>query len=313
MEFFFNELSIHDQFHSKEDFKAAIKQFREYRETIKNAGFIMYIHRGILERPVLGNNFRKEIQACFDQQQVRTLMNWFNKAGSFLPDESYADVTDRFICHHPVNLGGGSTDITDSAMAECAFRCIVDEEASSISLKQSEFAWSPIQVSLEGSDTGTTFENFYSPPSLTNRVVRLRPAVSSWDMLLNRIDQLSGVTVEPYVLKRLRVNAFAQNVAEGLYVCAEALSEMATASSLDQFNELFTKYATGRKARFSDSSTSEKDDFEGALSFEVDGEQRICPYHGKVKIQQYRIHLVDRPSYGNSIRIVYIGPKLTKK
>ena len=53
--------------------------------------------------------------------------------------------------------------------------------------------------------------------------------------------------------------------------------------------------------------------FETTLTFEVDGEPRLCPYHGKVKIQQYRIHLADRPAYGRPARIVYIGHKLTKK
>ena len=34
MEFFFNELSIHNQFQSIEEFKAAVQLFRRYRQAV---------------------------------------------------------------------------------------------------------------------------------------------------------------------------------------------------------------------------------------------------------------------------------------
>ncbi len=83
MEFFFNELSIHNQFQSKDDFKAAVHQFRRYREVVTEAGLRLYIHRNIFERPTLGSTFRKGIQKYFKRQQVRTLMNWLSKDGFF--------------------------------------------------------------------------------------------------------------------------------------------------------------------------------------------------------------------------------------
>ena len=141
----------------------------------------------------------------------------------------------------------------------------------------------------------------------------LLPPISSWSVLLERVEHLPDVTLEPDVKTRLRTNPFSQNVAEGIYARTKELSEMATTTSLEQFNELFVKYATGAKARFSDSSLSEKRDFKNVLTFFIDDEQRLCPYHGKVKIQQYRIHLVNRPAYERSARVAYIGPKLTKK
>jgi hypothetical protein len=311
MDFFFNELSVHDQFQTQVDFKAAVNQFRQYRRTVTNADFRMYIHRNILERPVLGRSFRRGIQTCFNQQQIRTLMNWLNKDGVFLPDDAYAEATDQFTCYFPEDSDEESRNITGSALAECAFRKMNDKETCSISLEQSEYDRSPIKVSLEQFGE-IDVENEYTEQLLAQRVTSLLPTISSWPILLDRIQQLPGVTTEDYVLDSLSGNPFARNVAEGLYVCATALSEMATAPSLEQFNELYAKYATGGKARFSDSSTREKRDFKESLTFEVDGEQQLCPFHGKVKIQQYRIHLVKKPAFQNHARIVYIGPKLTK-
>ncbi|NOX32862.1 MAG: hypothetical protein GXP56_03870 [Deltaproteobacteria bacterium] len=312
MEFFFNELSIHNQFQSKEEFKAAVHLFRRYRQAVTEAGFRLYIHRNIFERPALGNTFRKGIQKHFERQQVRTLMNWFSKDGFFLPDDACADTEDRFVCYYPEDVKAKSKDITKSALAECAFRKIAGEDAGSISLEQSKYSWSPIKVLLSQSDEAI-FDNDYTLHSLGQRLEGLLSPISSWSVLMKRIEQLPKVTIEPYMKTRLITNPFSQNIAEGIYTRAKELSEMTTATSLEQFNELFVKYATGTKARFSDSSSSEKRDCKDALTFFIDDEQRLCPYHGKVKIQQYRIHLVDRPAYGRSARVVYIGPKLTKR
>jgi len=152
MEFFFNELSIHNQFQSRKEFKAAVHLFRRYRQAVTGAGFRLYIHRNIFKRPALGNTFRKGIQKHFERQQVRSLMNWFSKGGFFLPDDAYADTEDSFICYYPDYAKKESEDITDSALAECAFRKIAGEDAGSISLEQSKFSWSPIKVLLSQSD-----------------------------------------------------------------------------------------------------------------------------------------------------------------
>ena len=239
-------------------------------------------------------------------------MNWFSKDGFFLPDDAYADTEDSLVCYFPGDAEEKSKDITASALAECAFRKIAGEEAGSISLEQSKFSWSPIKVLLSQLDEAI-LDNDYTIHSLKQRIEVLLPPISSWSVLMNRIESLPKVILEPYVKTRLITNPFSQNVAEGIYTRAKELSEMATATSLEQFNELFAKYATGTKARFSDSSPSEKRDFKDVLTFLIDDKQSLCPYHGKVKIQQYRIHLVDRPAYERFARVVYIGPKLTKR
>jgi len=295
-----------------EEFKTSVHLFRRYKQTVTEAGFRLYIHRNIFERPVLGNTFRKGIQKYFKRQQVRSLMNWFSKDGFFLPDDACADTEDSFVCYYPEDAEEKSKDITGSALAECAFRKIAGEDAGSISLEQSKFSWSPIRVLLSQLDEAI-IDNDYTINSLKQRLEVLLPPISSWSVLMNRIESLPKLTLEDYVKTKLITNPFSQNVAEGIYARAKELSEMATATSLEQFNELFAKYATGTKARFSDSSPSEKRDFKEVLTFLIDDKKNLCPYHGKVKIQQYRIHLVDRPAYEKFARVVYIGPKLTKR
>lgn len=311
MEFFFNELSIHNQFQSEDDFKAAVSQFRSCRDDITAAGFKFYLHRNLLNRPALGTSFRKGIQRCFTSQQVRALMNWFSKDGYFLPDDAYAEMNDCFTCRFQGNNGKENRDVSDSGLAECVFRKMNESAVRSVSLEASEYNWSPVTVTLEGYGE-TDVINYFTQHLLVTCLDDLQSVISSWSVLLDRIEQLSEVSVESYVLDRLTANPFSENVANGLYVCARVLSDMATAVSLDEFNELFTNYCTGENARFSDSSKNEREKFKSDLSFDVDGEKSLCPYHGKVKIQQYRLHLAERPAFERPARVVYIGPKLTK-
>lgn len=79
---------------------------------------------------------------------------------------------------------------------------------------------------------------------------------------------------------------------------------------------LYQKHFTGDKAWFSDSSDTEKARFKNELIFKHPAnpnEVLFCPWHGKVKTPQLRIHFSwpireDQPLY-----IVYVGPKITKR
>ena len=81
-------------------------------------------------------------------------------------------------------------------------------------------------------------------------------------------------------------------------------------------HKLYQKHFAGEKAWFSDSSKSEKDDFEDELTFEnpsVGGEFLFCSWHGKVKWPQLRIHFSWPVRAAEPLYVVYVGPKITKR
>lgn len=44
------------------------------------------------------------------------------------------------------------------------------------------------------------------------------------------------------------------------------------------------------------------------------GKKLFCPWHGKIKTPQFRIHFEwPRPAGQREIKVVYIGPKITKQ
>ena len=109
-----------------------------------------------------------------------------------MPDDAYADTEDSFICYYPDDAKEESEDITDSALAECAFRKIAGEDAGSISLEQSKFSWSPIKVLLSQSDEAI-IDNDYTLLSLRQRLEGLLSPISSWSVLMERIEYKSEI------------------------------------------------------------------------------------------------------------------------
>ena len=80
----------------------------------------------------------------------------------------------------------------------------------------------------------------------------------------------------------------------------------------DRGKELREEHFVGKKAQFS----SEKPRRESDLSFpdpDNSTRQLFCPWHGKVKLGQFRIHFEwPRPDNQRDIKVAYIGPKITK-
>lgn len=72
----------------------------------------------------------------------------------------------------------------------------------------------------------------------------------------------------------------------------------------------------GENAAFSDESASNKRAFESKLLFPDPDDPSVklfCPWHGKINQQQFRVHFQrPRPDHQRKIKIVYIGPKITK-
>ena len=93
--------------------------------------------------------------------------------------------------------------------------------------------------------------------------------------------------------------------------------ELSPSSALsDHGQELWQKYCVGERSWFSDESPNDKRYFKHELSFpdpDDNANKLDCSWHGKVKISQFRIHFQwPRPAGQAHLKVVYIGPKITK-
>ena len=88
-------------------------------------------------------------------------------------------------------------------------------------------------------------------------------------------------------------------------------------SFTDEGLRLYQMHFVGEKASFTDESDGNKRDFKSEMTFPdptVSIERLFCPWHGKVKIGQYRIHFEwPRPRGQRRLKVVYIGPKITRR
>jgi hypothetical protein len=114
---------------------------------------------------------------------------------------------------------------------------------------------------------------------------------------------------------------FHSGVAEKLYFLLGVLQKLSDETRDGALSavglELYDKFFMRQKALFSDESESNKRDFANELTFRDPAgghEPLFCPWHGKVKFgSQYRIHFEwPRPRGQVAIKVVYIGPKITK-
>lgn len=260
---------------------------------------------------------QQAIVASADRTFIALVLAWLNKAGPFWDDDRQANEDDYF---HFEGI-----DVTDQGLGEAARRALVQREAGTFSFAKrgDRFARTPLDVNhgLEEEPLGVvSVPNFWE---LDNIVRALYVAPSSWQSMLDRArDSFDGLIFQPNIQEALEAAPFdagiSQRILELLAVLQEIYVQTTPDSSLtDRGVEVLQKHFVGEKAWFTDESERNKQDFKEELTF-VDPQNStatlFCPWHGKVKKGQFRIHFDwPRPKQQHRIKIVYIGPKITKR
>lgn len=119
----------------------------------------------------------------------------------------------------------------------------------------------------------------------------------------------------------LRGHPFVHGAAERIQILHDTLNRFRgcfddNGNRTPEGNRIYTDHFTGEKGWFSDSSATEKTEFESELTFahpSEPGEYLFCSWHGKVKTPQFRIHFSWPVSASTPLYIVYVGPKITKR
>ena len=170
--------------------------------------------------------------------------------------------------------------VTDTAVGEAAFCTLHEIQRGLVSLIPSSWEFSPVPVEFHEDDGVRTIE-----------------VLNYWDA-----DELEAHLVDD--LLRLLVLQKMRN-------CFDDRGERTS-----EGHRLYQKHFTGAKAWFSDSSTSEKNDFEEEPTFRnpsARGDLLFCTWHSKVKWPQLRIHFSWPVRAAEPLYVVYVGPKITKR
>ena len=144
--------------------------------------------------------------------------------------------------------------------------------------------------------------------------------IECWqDLLWVAERSLKNLTFSRSLLVYLQDQPFEAGLAKSIFSLLEVLDNLQTCFDdqgrrTSRGHEVIQDFFHGSNAKFSDESDVNKRKFQQELTFVgPDGNTVFCPYHGKVKHREFRVHFTWPVTAYDAVHIVYIGPKITKK
>ncbi|OQW93112.1 MAG: hypothetical protein BWK79_12905 [Beggiatoa sp. IS2] len=320
MDFLVNELSLHGQYTNERDFKQSFDLLLSCGQQIENQGHSCYYSRELITRKVmLELDLRQVVKNTGDLNFIRQITNLVSKRGPFWSENRQHSEDDYFEYQREI--------VTDTAIAEVAWRIANQQNCHAVSFKPSRFNCSPLAVEWHQSADVLPIDvqNFWDVATLTTFLKNsLKPPISWEELIQQCIKSYPHLTFANNLLDVLNSEPFSESIAERVKELLSILDELNTCFGKDgkfssRGQEIKKNSFEKKKAIFTDSSDSEKHDFRDAMIFKKPdsptGETIFCPFHGKIKMgREYRIHFnwpKEKPT--DPLYIVYIGPKITKR
>lgn len=316
MELILNELSLEGQFNSHEQFHGALAEIIKIRGSARNCGVALLAHRNTLDRKVtIGASVRDSIGRLSREKRLSILL-WLTRDGPFWDESRRHSMDDYLECEGQL--------VTDSGIGEAAHRVKEGGVAVLISLAPSSWQRTPLNVSVCDGDLNAAFasiSNYWTTDGLL-ALIRQTPKILSWAQLrVYATERYQDLTFHPECFDHLNGHPFvpaASKQIDNLLNCLQRMVRSFTENGerTAEGHEIYQQHFTGEKAWFSDSSESEKSSFRTEMTFTFPGNEEnaiFCPWHGKVKTPQIRIHFSWPIRYSEPLFVAYIGPKITKR
>ncbi len=318
MDVLFNELSIDGQFGDDRSLWDAIERLMRMRAVARRCSKEIHCMRTLRNaEPRRGVRLEQALRHL-DRDRQRAFFSWLDRAGPFWDDSRSHRPDDWLECPE-----WRENVVTDTSVGEAAFRALSGFSCALVSLTPSDWDYSPVRVLHRRGDeasavSSTDLSNWRDPESLEEGLQGARPSVRAWKDLQNETARYPNLRFAPKCMFPLNGLPFSDGAAREILRRLHVLNRFAAlqtagAARAHERRRLLQDHFVGRKAWFSDSSDDEKAKFRAKMTFrhpDRPGDRLFCPWHGKVKIQQIRIHFSwPEPP----IHIVYIGQKLTKR
>lgn len=314
MTILFNERSLRKNIKSSEELFEELKSVMKVRQILLKREIHIHCHRNLINYNFENGEVILNHIMRFDKTELIDVMNWLSKTGPFWDDEQLHSIADNYF-HDGEAVSG-------TALAEAAAQSYCENKHDVFSLMNEKYSDSKINILWRDNSTclSLNIDNHLSSESLEERIKSSEKNIESWGQLevmarkvfLN-IDFTDGCFV--FLKKIPFYKAASRSIFEKLKVLDKIKSCFDESGSFTQEgNEIYRDHFTGDKAWFSDSSESEKNDFSNEMTFKIkDGDNRSCPWHGKVKTPQIRIHFTYPIEHQSPLYVVYVGGKITKR
>lgn len=318
MEFILNDCSLHGQYATTAHLVEALKRLLAIRNRVEQSRRVVRCPRGLLESSIgSGMTLHQTLVSMSDRNLRGVILAWLAKNGPFWDDDPLHDAGDWF------SVAGNI--VTTTGLGEAAMAVLRGLPRAMLSFDPSTWTHSPIDVVYEpGSSAAESIRlnNYWTLPAVEQHLREMRSPLTSWEALVQWArEECPRLTLVGDVIRRLDGHPFIPGAAERFQVLLATLDRLKSSMTengayTEEGMRLYQTHFVGGKVWFTDSSDSEKIDFKNELTFpdpENDGSTLFCPWHGKVKIEQMRMHFTFPVRFDAPLHIVYIGPKLTKR
>jgi hypothetical protein len=317
MEWHINDLSLDGQFSDPQAFRSALEPLLKLRSRDPLLRGCFYCSHMLHACKVTAiDDVKSAVFATRDKTYIRLALEWSSGSGPFWDDERQLNADDYFEYQ--------GTDVTDQGLGEAARRSLAGKEANTFSFQLPRFSVSPLTVQQGLAIEPLAFidvVNHWTIAQLEQAIESCR-AFNSWHdvqvEINRRFDQL---ILSANVMDALMATPFSKYAADRIFILLGILNQLVVETNENgQLSEigiaLHNDFFVGDKALFTDESDRNKAKFAREMTFSDprDASKRIfCPFHGKIKSPQLRIHFEwPIPSRQREMKVVYIGPKITK-
>ncbi len=220
---------------------------------------------------------------------------------------------------------GDGDPVNDTAVGEAAMHLLQGAPRSLVSFAPSDWERTPVAVDRvqdDGNRTTVSVPNAWTQTQLDEALQAAERPLQSWSDLVRWAGiECPRLTLTAQVITALDGWPFIPGAAERFQIMLKALDRLKLCFGADgrrttEGFEVYRTYFHGKYPWFTDSSDSEKSEFRSELTFphpERPGEVLFCPWHGKVKNPQLRVHFSYPIEHDEPLYIVYIGPTITKR
>jgi hypothetical protein len=310
-----NDLSLHGQFGDLSAFRDAMNRVVAMRMLAQRFGRALHCHRNMTNARVTRDLSLFQAIQRLRVDEKRALMLWLTQYGPFWEDTRVHGSDEYLECKGNV--------VTDTAIGEAAYCSLNGMEHRVLSLTPSAWEESPIPVEWVGESRELVdVINHWNHGALESALQTAPTPVTSWKQLAGVAgERCPNLTFSTESFEPLEGHPFAVGAAQRLLILLETLQRFRTCvdekhGRTAEGQRLYQEHFTGDKAWFSDSSETEKNTFRTRLTFRrpnTEGESIFCPWHGKVKTPQLRIHFSWPVPAGAAFYVVYVGPKITTR
>lgn len=320
MRIYLNEVSVQGQFQDETEFRQLLEQLMAARiRSPSLAG--MRTTPTLADRPVSHErNVRQVVQSWRGSPMASAVLAWVGRNGPFIEADRLIEDEDLFQCQ--------GVEVTDGGLGEAARRVKSGETVFTVSFPGGtpNFAFSPLCVihGLEDEPLGEySVENFWGMEAAIARVLNEQGPATNWQAMVEEARQRFPNLALPdalYEEPRLLREPFDAIIRDRFYVLLEYLNAYMcgrdnAGKEGSGSREILQAHFQGERALFSPESTTNKRDFRREMTFpDPDGGDDICAhYHGKISHRVFRLHFDwPVPATASKLKVLYLGPKLTK-